>query len=99
MRILLMLAVMSSVAAAEPAKTSSTVQIKDAKQMVTDDCAKARKAGRTCVLDMGTEDVKGGVPTSTGTSINTLKMTTEPSLIHLRRDFIVEIVKSAEDLD
>jgi hypothetical protein len=75
------------------------VTLKDAKQMVTDDCAQARKAGRQCVLDMGKEDIKGGVPTAGGSAINSLKLTKEPSLIHIRRDFIAEIVKSAEDLD
>jgi len=70
----------------------------DANQMKADDCARARKQNKTCVLDMGKEEVEGGVPTAHGTSVAVIQTTKQPSLIRLRKDFIVEILKSAEDL-
>jgi hypothetical protein len=47
---------------------------------------------------MGKEEVEGGVPTAHGTSVAVIQTTKQPSLIKLRKDFIVEILKSAEDL-
>jgi hypothetical protein len=71
----------------------------DVKQMHTDDCAKARAANKTCVIDMGKgEDVGGRVPTGNGIGTTAITFTPKPSLIRLRKDFIVEILKSAEDL-
>ena len=70
----------------------------DANQMKTDDCARARKQNKTCVIDMGKEEVEGGVPTAHGTAVAVIQTTKQPSLIKLRKDFIVEILKSAEDL-
>ncbi len=91
------LLLISSVAAAdskaEPAKD------RDAKQLVTDDCAKARKAGRTCVIDMGKEEVEGVVGKGDGHQITGITFKPMTSLIRLRKDYIAEIVKSAEDLD
>jgi hypothetical protein len=66
--------------------------------MKTDDCARARKQNKTCVIDMGKEEVEGDVPTAHGTSVAVIQTTKQPSLIKLRADFIVEILKSAEDL-
>jgi hypothetical protein len=71
---------------------------KDARQMHTDDCAKARKQNRTCVLDIIPEDVKGDTPKGSGEQVVAVDWGKLGSLIRLRRDFIVEIVKSAEDL-
>ena len=70
----------------------------DANKMKTDDCARARKQNKTCVIDMGKEEVEGGVPKASGTSVAVIQTTKQPSLIRLRKDFIVEILKSAEDL-
>ncbi len=71
----------------------------DVRQMHSDDCASARKQHKTCVLDMGKGDtVDGNAVTPTGTSVGVITTAKEPSLIRLRRDFIVEILKSAEDL-
>jgi len=80
-------------AMAQPSKTA------DVTTMATDDCARARKAGKTCVLTIGDEDVEGGVPTAGETKIDVLVIGTMGSLIRLRRDFIPEILKSAEDID
>ena len=70
----------------------------DARQMHTDDCANARKAGKTCVLNMGDEKVNGTGVTPGGIGVTVIQPTKQPSLIHIRKDFIVEIIKSAEDL-
>jgi hypothetical protein len=71
---------------------------KSAEAKHADDCAAARKANRTCVLDMGKEEVTGDKPAGTGVGVAVIKIEKEPSLITLRRDFIVQILKSAEDL-
>jgi hypothetical protein len=65
--------------------------------MHTDDCARARATGRTCVLDMKGEAIDGGVSGGRGTAIGVIEPGNQPSLLHLRRDFI-EILKTAEDL-
>ena len=75
-------------------------QTPDATKMASDDCARARKANRPCVLDMGKgEEVEVGKITPTGIGINTRTFGTHESLIRVRKDFIVEILKSAEDID
>jgi hypothetical protein len=66
--------------------------------MKTDDCAKARKAGRQCVLDMGAEDVHGTTPSKDGIDTSVVTFKELGSLIRIRRDFIAEIIKSADDL-
>lgn len=91
MRSFLVLMLLTAPAVADPAKSAET--------MHTDDCAKARASGRTCVIDMGKgEDVKGNGVTPDGTGIRVVQTTKQPSLIKLRKDFIVEIIKSTEDL-
>jgi hypothetical protein len=91
MRTLFALLLVPAIAAADPART--------AEQKHEGDCAAARKANRTCVLDMGKEDLTGDKPIGTGVAVGVIKIEKEPSLIHLRTDFIVEIIRSAEDLD
>jgi hypothetical protein len=71
---------------------------RSAEQKHADDCAAARKANKTCVLDMGKEELTGDKPVGQGVGVAVIKIDKEPSLIHLRRDFIVEILRSAEDL-
>jgi hypothetical protein len=77
-------------AAAEPAR--------DASQLVTGDCARARKAGKTCVLDLPAEEVAGDLATAGELAVRIRVFGTATSLIRVRRDFISEIVKTAEDL-
>jgi hypothetical protein len=79
-----------ALAAANPTKT--------AEQKHSDDCAAARKANKTCVLDMSKEELTADKPAGDGIGVGVITTGKEPSLIHLRRDFIVEILKSAEDL-
>ena len=70
----------------------------DASRMVTDDCALARKAGKTCVLDVPAEDVGGRVPTADELTVRILAFGKGPSLVRVRRDFVPQILKTAEDL-
>ncbi len=71
---------------------------KTAEQMNTDDCARARKQNKTCVLDMGTETLEGTVVKNDGERVDLIDFGKQTSLIRIRRDFIVEIIRSAEDL-
>lgn len=70
----------------------------DIGKMKTDDCARARKLDKTCVLDMGAEKLEGTVGKGDGTRIDIIRFGKAESLIQIRRDFIAEILKSAEDL-
>ena len=92
MRSLLVLFLLTAPAAADPMKTT------DAKQMHSDDCALARKQSKQCVLDMKGEEIGGNGVNPDGTGVRVIEDTKHPSLIHIRKDFIVEILKSAEDL-
>jgi hypothetical protein len=93
MRTLVILATLlaPALASADPGKT--------AEQKHADDCAAARKANKTCVLDMGKEELTADKPVGEGIGVGVITTGKEPSLIHIRRDFIVEIIKSAEDVD
>ena len=90
MRSLLVLVMLTAPALAEPRKS--------AEAMHTDDCARARKQNKTCVLDMGGEKIQTGVGGATGVGVAVIQPTKEPSLIHIRTEFITEIIRSAEDL-
>jgi hypothetical protein len=100
MRILLAAAVLlgPAIASADP-QAAQPSKITDVQQMKTDDCARARKANKTCVLDMGKEDIEGGVSRGDGEKVDILQFSKASSLIHIRRDFIIEILKTAEDID
>ncbi len=100
--VLTLLCSLISIAAADPSTPRTRASKAPATphgQMKTDDCAKARKAGKQCVLDMGTEDVKGNTPVKDGIDTSVVNWVQLGSLLHIRRDFIPEIVKSADDLD
>ena len=71
----------------------------DVETMATDDCAKARKAGKTCVLKIEDETIEGGTPTGNGTNGSFLTFGEHESLIKIRRDFIREILRTAEDIE
>ena len=70
----------------------------DTKKMADGDCARARAQNKTCVLDMGGETLEGETPQNTGTRIDIRPFIGASSLIHIRHDFIPEILKTAEDL-
>jgi hypothetical protein len=77
---------------------AATTKNPDVTQMHADDCARARAQHRTCVLDIVGDDVEGSSPTAGGSAISIVDWPKGSSLIHLRRDFISEILKSAQDL-
>ncbi len=85
---------MSTTAFAQPAKAA------DVQTMATDDCAKARKAGKTCVLSItDDDDIIGTAPTYGDTNSAFVHFGDHESLIKLRYDFIPEILRTAEDID
>lgn len=72
----------------------------DVSQMKTDDCARARKAGKLCVINMGEgESIEASTPTAGGAAIGIVQFGKAASLIRIRKDFIAEILRSAEDID
>lgn len=83
----------SAAAFAQPARTA------DIQTMATDDCAMARKAGKTCVLSIEDEDITGTTPTYSDANNPFLVFGNHDSLIKLRYDFIPEILRTAEDID
>jgi hypothetical protein len=95
MRILLatLLVSLAATAAAADPKPST-----DVGKMASDDCARARRAKKDCILTIDSEEIEGGTPRATGTTVTLLNDPKHPSLIRVRRDFIQEILKSAEDL-
>jgi hypothetical protein len=93
MRTLLLLVVLAGPVAADPTPA------RDVRAMHVDDCARARKANKPCVIDMGKgENVEGNGVVPTGSGILAIESAQHPSLLPIRRDFIVEILKTAEDL-
>lgn len=66
--------------------------------MASDDCARARKAGKVCELTIEDETIEGGVPSAGEINVGIVKFTRSTSLIRVRKDFIPEILKTAEDL-
>ena len=95
--LLLVPAIAAADTKAPPAPSPSRTA--DAQQMKTDDCARARKQNKTCVIDMGKgEDIEGTTGKGEGIGVAVIQTGKQPSLIRIRRDFIAEIIKSAEDL-
>lgn len=95
MRIAVVLAlctILPGVAAADPAPA------RDASKLVNGDCARARQAGKTCVLDLPAEELTGEHASAGDLAMRILVFGTEASLIRVRHDFIPEIVKTADDL-
>ena len=93
MRIVVAALMLTSVvlpAFADPRPPSAPTPPGDVTRMVTDDCARARKAGKTCVLEVQAEDVNGQTPTGDGVGTGVITFRPQTSLIHIRRDFIPE---------
>jgi hypothetical protein len=88
----------SLIVSAVPGSVLADPRPTGASRMVTDDCALARRANKTCVLDVPAEDVDGKVPTVDDLAVRILTFGKAGSLIRVRRDFIPEIVKAADDL-
>ena len=97
MRLLLAISLIASLAtfaAAGPPKPAPAA----AHATHDDDCARARAQHRTCVLTIGGEDVGGTLVAPKGSTIEAIKLAQQSSLIRIRRDFIAEIVHSADQL-
>ena len=98
MRFLVLTSLLVSAAAfADPAPTKPVTEAKP-EIGLHDDCARARAQHKDCVLDISGDEIDGNAPVATDAMLNFLKWTKSQSLIQLRRDFIPEIVKTAEDL-
>ena len=80
------------------APTIAAADSPDVHKMAADDCARARKQNKTCVLTIDSEVIDGDKPVSTESQISVPMFITHSSLITIRRDFIPEILKTAEDL-
>jgi len=94
MRNLLLIVFLAAIPVTAMADAPASVE-----KMATDDCARARKLNKTCVLAITeSEDVEGGVPKSGEMTITAVDWGRAGSLIRLRRDFIPEILRTAEDL-
>ena len=66
--------------------------------LATDDCARARAAGKTCVLNIGEEEITTDRLRHDDITVGSLVFNKLDSLLPIRRDFIKEIVRTAEDL-
>lgn len=66
--------------------------------MAKDDCSRARAAGRPCELTIEGETIDGSAPSADGSRLSVLRGIGHSSLLRIRRDFLPEITKSAEDL-
>ncbi len=94
-RFLLPLFLLASSAAAY----ADTAPKADASDLAQQDCSRARKLHKTCVLSFGGETINKGPVTGDGTTVTAAQHDKMPSLIHVRSDFRAEIIKAAEDLD
>ena len=92
-RLAFLLVLLPTSALAQPASSS------DSLKMHTDDCARARKLGKTCVLDIPAEEIEKGVVRPEGVVVDARGYADHKSLIRIRFDFINEILKSANDVD
>jgi hypothetical protein len=100
MRFLVLTSLLVSAAAfADPAARPAARSEAKPEIGLHDDCARARAQHKDCVIDIANgEEIDGKAPVATDAMINFLAWTKSQSLIHLRRDFVPEIVKTAEDL-
>src|SRR2546423_15698579 len=89
MRSLLVLMMLTAPALANP-------KTKAPEAMHADDCARARKQGKTCVLDMTDEKVQGNAPLATGSGVSVIDPGKQPGLIRLRTGFLVAVIRPAE---
>jgi hypothetical protein len=87
----LVLVAAASSALADPAAKPVTA-------LHTDDCARARAQHKTCEISVDGEELTSELPRDHGERFNALTYAKTGSLIRLRRDFIAQIVKTADDL-
>jgi hypothetical protein len=82
-----------------PAVSFADDKTPDVKKMAQSDCARARAQNKTCVLTIEDEKIEGGRPSAGESTIVVNEFIKHSSLINVRRHFIPEILKSAEDID
>ena len=99
MRSLLILAFLTGPAFADPTPPTPAPTLPTRAGGHDDDCTIARKLGKTCVLTIGNEDITSDRPTIGDLDVRSIVFGKLNSLLPIRRDFIKEIVKTAEDLD
>jgi hypothetical protein len=88
---------LASPAIAQPAKKQ---QRRDPNEMAATDCERLVAKGKKCkILKIEGEIVKGSTPIGDGTNVGVINFDDHASMIKLRKHFIPEIIKSAEDLD
>jgi hypothetical protein len=94
MRLALLLVFVPSIALAQ-GESSST----DPQAMRDNDCARARRLNKPCVLTIGAEDIEAGVKGPDGVIVDTRGFSKFSSLVRIRKDFIAEILKTANEID
>ena len=81
-----------------PAKPAPQLPAPGSTMLSSDSCARAHALGKTCVLSIEGIDFEGHPMNPDGDRFDMLDFFKAGSLIKMRRDFIQEIVKTAEDL-
>ncbi len=71
---------------------------RDGTSIANDDCARARAASRPCELTIEGETIDGAAPSADGSRFAVPGWGSHSSLLRIRKDFLPEIIKSAEDL-
>lgn len=87
-------------AGAQPAAPASPSRAStDAHDMAQNDCARARALHKPCVLTIGPEEVEGGVVKPDLLDIGVRGPSRHASMIRIRREFIPEIIKTANEVE
>lgn len=98
MRLVLPMILFSSLAAAQPTIPTMPTMLPSAHDLAAGDCARARAVARTCVLTLGAEQIEGQGLRPDGAVVPTRGFVEWPTLLPIRRDFLVELVHSASEL-
>jgi hypothetical protein len=77
---------------------TALADVKTPERMKTDDCARARKANKTCELTIEPTVVDGKTVKNDLPPVVVVDWNKAGSLIRMRKDFIAEILRTAEDL-
>ena len=83
---------------AKKSSKSAPYKSRDGATIAKDDCARARAAGRPCELTIEGETIDGAAPSADGSRFALAGWVKHGSLLRIRKDFLPEIIKSAEDL-
>jgi hypothetical protein len=94
-RLAIALAVLAAASSPALADTSTP---RTAEGLAASDCARARARQLPCVLTLEAEELEGGVARADGTTVAPRTFATFDSLIRVRADFRVELIRAAERL-